>query len=390
MSDSSAVGYRIRGIEPTELSTYPDSTKLMFWGFVVKFGLAAKDKELAKGWDKDGKTHRLSPKTIKYRKSEVGPVHKRAPRLTPALKFSRVRALLRGRAHLASAEFFWAFDSVTGASFAKILRYSAENGHDVFGLSDAGTAWVRDQSLREWETWKRGQGISTAEEPTKRIAAMRQTRAPISKISIKGHLDIENFDLTGNDRAIKSAISAGRFPGLRRLNLRGEQWRPGAGIEAPRLNPAAAGYPRLYKPLAAVGPIKPIALSPIKPPIPEPVKPPEPKPVAKPIVPAMQLSLDIFARKAIAAARLVPESQHYAAPGSGKVFIIDAYEIFREAYPDITLDQFKDRLNQLRLARLIDLAQADMSGSFGSESVRKNMESTLRISEFTSVQVIRI
>src|SRR5271166_1439 len=168
---SGAVGYRIRGIEPADLSVYPDSAKLVFWGFVTKYGLAAKDKELARGWDKNGKVHPLKPKTIKYRKSEVGPVHKHAPRLIPALEFSRVRALLRGRAHLQSAEFFWGFDSVTGRSFAEILHYAADRGHDVFGLSDAGTAWVRRQALAEWEKWKRAQKETTAAEPrTQRVA----------------------------------------------------------------------------------------------------------------------------------------------------------------------------------------------------------------------------
>ena len=68
-----------------------------------------------RGWDKNGKVHRLKPKTIKYRKSEVGPVHPNAPRLIPALNLSRVRSLLTGRAHTTSAEFWWKFDSVTGA-----------------------------------------------------------------------------------------------------------------------------------------------------------------------------------------------------------------------------------------------------------------------------------
>src|SRR5271166_7151975 len=171
MSDSTQIGYRLR-IQPTDLSTYPDRAKLVWFDLVVKYGLIAKDRDLAKGLGADGKPMKaLHPKTIKYRKSEVGPVHKHAPPLIPALELSRVRALLRGRAHLQSAEFFWGFDSVTGRSFAKILHYAADRGHDVFGLSDAGTAWVRRQALAEWEKWKRAQKETTAAEPrTQRVA----------------------------------------------------------------------------------------------------------------------------------------------------------------------------------------------------------------------------
>ena len=65
---STQVGFRIRGIEPTDLSTYPDRIKLMFWGWVTEAALAGKDRELARGWDKDGNVHPLKPRTIKYRK----------------------------------------------------------------------------------------------------------------------------------------------------------------------------------------------------------------------------------------------------------------------------------------------------------------------------------
>jgi hypothetical protein len=101
--ESTQVGFRIRGIAPTDLSTYPDRIKLMFWEWVTEIALKVKDKELARGWDKNGDVHPLSAKTIRYRRSEVGPVHKTAPRLIPAMELSRVRSLLTGRAHTTSA-----------------------------------------------------------------------------------------------------------------------------------------------------------------------------------------------------------------------------------------------------------------------------------------------
>ena len=43
---STQIGFRIRGIEPTDLATYPDRVKLMYWQWVVDLGLERKDKEL--------------------------------------------------------------------------------------------------------------------------------------------------------------------------------------------------------------------------------------------------------------------------------------------------------------------------------------------------------
>ena len=234
---STQVGFRIRGIEPTDLSTYPDSIKLMFWGWVVDLGLKVKDKELAHGWDKDGVVHPLSPKTIRYRKSEVGPVTKTAPRLIPALKLSRVRSLLRGRQHLQSAEYWWAFDSVSGASFAKILLYAKEKGHDVFGITPRGLATIRSEALAKWRAWLAESGgiratTETADAKVSRKPEFLQpVRTSIPKVTVRQGIrkvDLSQYDLfPGVRRAIKDAIA---FTGFRRLNARGEQWKPGTGL----------------------------------------------------------------------------------------------------------------------------------------------------------------
>ena len=229
---STQIGFRIRGIEPTDLSTYPDRIKLMFWGWVVDLGLKVKDKELAHGWDKDGVVHPLSPKTIRYRKSEVGPVTKTAPRLIPALKLSRVRSLLRGRQHLQSAEYWWAFDSVSGASFAKILLFAKEDGHDVFGITPRGLATIRSQALAKWRAWiAAGGGIrATAEAPGVQASRKPAFRQPVRKIEVRQpvqKVDLTRYDLTGGEKSlIEKAIAAGRFKGFSRTNLRGEQWKP--------------------------------------------------------------------------------------------------------------------------------------------------------------------
>ncbi|MGZ3299320.1 MAG: hypothetical protein ACXWPK_00215 [Isosphaeraceae bacterium] len=208
----------------------------MFWGWVVDLGLKVKDKELARGWDKNGNVHPLAARTIRYRKSEVGPVTKTAPRLIPALELSRVRSLLRGRQHLQSAEFYWTFDAVTGDSFAVILHFAAEQGHDVFGISPRGTAQVKEEALSKWQAWKVQAGharpsVSVPGFPQPaRVSLRREVKKPIAKREVKGRMDIENFDISSDGEKLKAAIKAGVFTGFRRLNARGEQWRPGIGI----------------------------------------------------------------------------------------------------------------------------------------------------------------
>jgi len=235
MADSS-VGFRLRGFAPTDLAAYPDQVKRLFWGWVTDAALRVKDRELSRGWDKDGKVHPLVAKTIKYRKSEVGPVTRNAPRLIPALALSRVRSLLRGRAHTNSAELYWTFDAMTGDSFAVILHFSAEAGHDVFGISPRGMAQVKEQALSKWQAWKVQAGharpsVSVPGFPAPaRVTIKREVRRPIAKVEVKGRMDLENFDLSSDGKKLRAAIAAGQFTGFRRLNARGEQWRPGIGI----------------------------------------------------------------------------------------------------------------------------------------------------------------
>jgi len=274
MSDreSTQVGYRLR-MQPSDLSTYPDSAKLVWYDLVVKYGLEAKVRDLRRGKDKDGQIHPLAPRTIKYRKSEVGPVTKTAPRGIPALDLSRVISLLIGRAHTSSAEFWWGFDAVTGASFAKILHFWADDqGHDVFGLSPQGTAWTLAQATKDWEAWKASPaaGRLTAARPG--IPAAREVRQPVAKVSVRHGL--EHYDLFPGARpVIEKAMAEGRFPGFRRLNARGEQWRPQRG-----LGPGPAPPPPAPKP----------------PPAPRPAPVPRqpaavPKPAAVPVSRAMEI-----------------------------------------------------------------------------------------------------
>ena len=238
--ESTAVGYRLRLEPPGGLSTYPDAVKLMWHQWVVDFGLARKDRELAQGKDKDGVVGVLSPQTIKHRKSEVGPTTAHAPFLTPSYARSRVRSLLTGRAHTSSAEFWWSFDAVSGRSFAAILHHQAENGHDVFGLSPAGTAWVTREASKRWAGWlaegHHGRpAVSPVGTPIRKVAVLK----PVAKVPI-GRTDLVN--MTGGagarDAVTLAAIEAAEHTGFRRLNLEGEKWQPWTTQRRPVAGPA--------------------------------------------------------------------------------------------------------------------------------------------------------
>jgi len=265
--ESSSVGYRLR-MRPTDLSTYPDRIKMMWFEWVVKYGIEAKLRDLRKGKDKDGAIHPLAPRTIKYRRSQVGPVHKTAPRGIPALDVSRVMSLLTGRAHSNSAEFYWKYDPVTAESFAVILHFWADDqGHDVFGLSPEGTAWVTAQATKDWNAWKTAGGANraTAEVPGAKVSRKPEFLNPIRKLNITGVKNLKDFDVAGDEEQVKRAILEGTSPGFRRLNTSFEQWKPGTG-----LGPAPKG-PRQPKP----------------PPAPQPKPPPAPQPAPQP-KPAVQ------------------------------------------------------------------------------------------------------
>lgn len=226
--ESTAVGYRLRIQPPGGLSTYPDAVKLMWYQWVVELGLKRKDRELAQGKDKDGVVGVLAPATIKHRKSEVGPTTPAAPFLTPSYARSRVRSLLTGRAHTGSAEFWWAFDAVSGRSFATILHYQAEAGHDVFGLSPLGIAWVTREATKRWAAWlaegHHGRpAVSPVGEPIRKVAVLK----PVRKVPI-GRTDLENMTAGAGarDSETLAAIAAGQHTGFRRLNLAGEKWKP--------------------------------------------------------------------------------------------------------------------------------------------------------------------
>src|SRR5208283_5449902 len=193
------------------------------------------------------------------------------------LAISRVRSLLTGRAHASSAEFWWTFDAISGQSFAEILRYQRDKyGRDVFGLSPRGTAWTLAKAMKDWDEWKASPEAGRLTAGLPGIPAARQIRKPIPKVTVKQ--DLEDYDLfPGAKSVIEKAIAEGRFPGFRRLNARGEQWKP--GTEIPPSPPGTA-------------PVKPTKPKPKPQPIPS-VPKPQPAPI-KPTSAPVSAAFDVW------------------------------------------------------------------------------------------------
>jgi hypothetical protein len=172
--------FKIRGIEPPDLASFPIETRKLYWGWVVELGLKAKGKEILAGLDKDGKPLKpIKPATKDHRKSAMTPSGKgdpNAPALIPGWQKSRTYSLLAGRALSTHAEFYWRYDAWTGASWGDVLAYQRKQGRDVIGISAGAIAKVKVQSWAKWEQWKAG----ALRQPN--VAQLRQRAAAVPQI----------------------------------------------------------------------------------------------------------------------------------------------------------------------------------------------------------------
>jgi hypothetical protein len=179
-------GFKLLGLEPPDLKDYDQSTRKLFWTWALEFALRRKDKELSQGLDKDGKPLKpISQYTREHRKSAMTPSGKGdpdAPPLTPGFQKSRTRSLLTGRAFSTHLELFWLYDAWTGASWDVVLSYQAAKGRDVFGLSAAGTAWVKVQAWAKWERWKAGLVRPAAQAQPRQVAMPQFSQKHIEHI----------------------------------------------------------------------------------------------------------------------------------------------------------------------------------------------------------------
>jgi hypothetical protein len=346
--------FKIRGIEPSDLATFPTGVKKQYWGWVVEFGLKRKDKELSQGLDKDGKPLRpITAKTRKYRRSAMTPSGKgspTAPPLTPAYAKSRTRSLLDGRALSTHAEFFWRFDAFTGDQWGAVLEFQAKQGRDVFGLSDQGTRRVQQQALRRWEAHKAGRPVKERQRAAQPVYGEFVGRKPDATsefgIGTRG---------IGVHGGMTAAELRAHYTEERAVNIPG---RPKQAYNRILAHVWGGAGPRAQ----VVGKIA------VKPPKPVPIvqrvamKPkPEPKPEAP------QLS---FVQAVLLAIDKVPHGQGF---GSLKVWIYDVWVQYTRlpGIEHISLTEFKIRIVGYDALRA-RMSRLDMVQSVNFEDVRRS------------------
>ena len=216
-------GYGIRGLEPPGLLTYPAEIRRQFWGWVAEAGLKAKDRDSAKGLDKDGKPLRpISAATRKHRRSAMTPSGRgdpSAPPLEPGWQKSRVRSLLTAKAFEDHAEFWWKFDPHIGDSFARILEGQRAMGRDVFGLSPAGLKRVQAEAWKKWEAWKKGEPVALTKEPRLQPVKVPQVGSKDLRFAVGG-------------AGFTDTIKAGQHSGFMTIEKWPEYFRDPAGPAA--------------------------------------------------------------------------------------------------------------------------------------------------------------
>jgi hypothetical protein len=193
------------------------------WDARVSRGVGANDQPLAA----------LSPTTIRYRRSAMGPAVKGAPPLTPARTLSRTRAWLRSRRTDEGVWFYWLKGSGK-TPWATILQYHASGmvrgapARDVIDFSPNDLA-----ALKRWAAWwwrmHRARVVSQAatvrRTPERTILRVRvpdvprpAKPVPPSPMTPAAMLDqLRRVTLsTGNESQVRRAIEQGTFSGFRR------------------------------------------------------------------------------------------------------------------------------------------------------------------------------
>ncbi len=250
-------GYTITGGEPPGLRARPESVRRMYWGWVVEEGIRAKEADLARGLDKDGKPLKpISAYTRAHRRSAMTPTGRgspSAPPLTPAYQLSRTRSLLTGRAEVDGAEFWWRFDPFTGGSWARILEYQKAQGRDVFGLSKEGVNRAVGRARALYQRWERGEIVPMPRE-------IQVPQAP--PIAVVG-----KTDLTHATMGINAPTSLGQWSGGMRVEDWQKHFRQPAQVTIPARS--STNYNRLLGHIWGSGG---------SPPAPRPPAPPRPAP----------------------------------------------------------------------------------------------------------------
>lgn len=212
------------------------------------------DAARAKGLDRHGKRlARLSPRTVKYRRSSMGPADPKAPPLTPAYDLSRTRSFLKRQVTAAGVWFWWKKDPRAKGPWGKIVWYHAMGMvrgapvRDVMGFSQAELESIKRRLAMWWKAHRpqiviAPSGLAVAGKPPVGLPAPRIVQTARGRIlegqGIRFNLDTATMGV-GREGIFERAEFVGDFRN-RRLNGPGG---PGAAPPArPRPGPGRPGW----------------------------------------------------------------------------------------------------------------------------------------------------
>lgn len=163
----------LKGFEPAGVRKASAQERRLFWQAVAAYVVELKAAELEAGLDRNGEELvALKPRTIKYRRSAMGPADPNAPPLQPAHGLSRTRSLFTVEVSPSANGLvcFWAFDSRTGASWGEILDHHRKGSgalpiRDVFGLSPQSMARLKQRASDWWRGYELGLGVNIQPTP---------------------------------------------------------------------------------------------------------------------------------------------------------------------------------------------------------------------------------
>lgn len=240
--------FDVRGIEPPELADAPPWDRSRFWAIVAIIAERVKQDELQRGLDRHGR--KLKPvrvRKVKFRRS--GRVVDGEP-LMPHRGLSRTRRLLRYLVTSVGVTFYW---TNGWARVLDIHRRGAclkRNGRivgklpvrDVFGISPAGMARIRDEAVRHWRNGTmpekkiagnmtdQGLGIEVPMDDTSTRRAKGQPPAkPIAKWTKEDFLaagvNVVRSEARARTKNTATSVPGTRGTGLRVFRKANEQWK---------------------------------------------------------------------------------------------------------------------------------------------------------------------
>lgn len=168
------INFTVKGLAPEHDPTWATATrrqKAAYLRVCRELVLTEWDKQTAAGLDKDGvPLAKLSPKTIKYRRSAMGAADPHAPPLQPAHELSRTRSLVDARIVGTTVQVFWKFDPISGKRWGTILGYHRDGKRhlphrDVFGLSQEARQRVLQGAFHWWAAFSRGRPVAMPARP---------------------------------------------------------------------------------------------------------------------------------------------------------------------------------------------------------------------------------